>query len=115
MMAGLAEKLAAWDPQPLRKALRAGGFQHEALTLLGLPERWLAANMPRAALLGHADEGSPVETLIRLFTLGDAIDGNLVLSVLGESIHGLLEIGFLAAGDGVVRSHFQLCPPNCLA
>jgi methylase of polypeptide subunit release factors len=107
---GLWQNLAAWDPAPLRKALREGGFQHESLASLGLPEHWLRSVIPRAALLGHAPEGSPVETLLRLFTLGDAVNGELALHVLGPAIHGLLEIGFLSAGGGVVRSHYQICP-----
>ena len=107
---GLWKNLAAWDPTPLRKALFQGGFQHDSLAALGLPEQWLRATIPRAALLGHVAEGSPVETLLRLFTLGDAVEGELALHALGEAIHGLLELGFLTAGGGVVRSRYQLCP-----
>ena len=106
----LWRNFAAWDPAPLRKALREGGFQHESLASIGLPEHWLRAAIPQAALLAHVAEGSPVKTLLRIFTLGDAVEGELALRVLGESIHGLLEIGFLTAGGGVVRSSYQLCP-----
>lgn len=106
----LFRALDAWDPAPLRKFLHRGGFHHEALQSLGLPAHWLHSKIPRAALLGHAAEGSPVHTLIRLFTLGDTIDGTLALQVLGDAIHGLLEIGFLKAGNGGVSSLYQLFP-----
>lgn len=102
--------LDRWDPTALRKCLRQGGFHREPLKSLGLPESWLRSKVPRAALLGHAPDTLPIHTLIRLFTLGDAIDGHLALKVLGDSIHGLLEIGFLETLQGNVRSHYQLCP-----
>ena len=107
---GLFQNLESWDPAPLRAQLRKGGFHREALESLGMPERWLRSAIRRAALLGHAPDGSPVNTLIRLFTLGDAIDGELALHALGDAIHGLLEIGFLDAGGGLVRSRYQLSP-----
>jgi SAM-dependent methyltransferase len=107
---GLFQNLETWDPAPLRARLRRGGFHREALEALGMPERWLRSSVRRAALLGHAPDGSPVNSLIRLFTLGDAIPGELALHALGEAIHGLLEIGFLDAGCGLVRSRYQLSP-----
>lgn len=108
--ARLFPNLEAWDPAPLRKALRKGGFHKEALETLGLPEHWLRSEVPRAALLSHAPAGSAVDSLIRLFTLGDAIDGDDALHALGESIHGLLDLGFLTAGEGRVRSLYQILP-----
>jgi SAM-dependent methyltransferase len=107
---GLFQNLAKWDPAPLRGQLRKGGFHQEALQALGMPERWLRASIRRAALLGHAPEGSPIHSLIRLFTLGDAIDGEEALHALGDAIHGLLEIGFLDAGGGKASSRYQLIP-----
>jgi methylase of polypeptide subunit release factors len=107
---GLFQNLATWDPKPLRAQLRKGGFHQEALEALGMPERWLRSSIRRAALLGHAPEGSPVNSLIRLFTLGDAIDGEDALHALGDAVHGLLEIGFLDAGGGMVSSRYQLSP-----
>lgn len=108
--AGLFKNLDAWDPSPLRAHLRKGGFHRAGFESLGMPERWLRSAVPRAALLGHAPEGSAVDSLIRLFTLGDSLDGGRVLSALGEAVHGLLEIGFLEAGGGSVRSRYQICP-----
>jgi len=55
-------------------------------------------------------ERSPVNSLIRLFTLGDPLDGERTLQALGDAVHGLLEIGFLEAGGGFVRSRYQICP-----
>jgi methylase of polypeptide subunit release factors len=107
---GLFHHLSDWDPEPLRDRLRKGGFHLEALETLGMPERWLRSSIRRAALLGHAPEGTPINTLIRLFTLGDEIDGQSALHALGDAIHGLLEIGFLDAGGGSVRSRYQLIP-----
>lgn len=107
---GLFQNLATWDPAPLREQLRKGGFHQQALEALGMPERWLRSSIRRAALLGHAPEGSPVNSLIRLFTLGDSIDGESALHALGDAIHGLLEIGFLDAGGGKVSSRYQLIP-----
>lgn len=107
---GLFQNLDTWDPAPLREQLRKGGFHQESLEALGMPERWLRSSIRRAALLGHAPEGSPIHSLIRLFTLGDAIDGELALHTLGDAIHGLLEIGFLDAGGGKVSSRYQLSP-----
>ena len=108
--AALFTNLDGWNPEPFRASLRKAGFHRAGLETLGLPERWLRSTVPRAALLGHVPHGSPVETLIRLFMLGDSIDGELALAVLGEAIHGLLDIGFLAAGGGVVRSLYQVFP-----
>lgn len=107
---GVFQNLEAWDPAPLRKHLRKGGFHREALEALGLPEHWMRSDVRSAALLGHAPEGSPVNTLIRLFTLGEPIDGDRALLALGDSIHGLLEIGFLQAGGGLIRSNYQIIP-----
>ena len=107
---GLFQNLDSWDPAPLRAQLRKGGFHRSGLMSLGMPEHWLRSAVPRAALLGHAPPGSPVDTLIRLFTLGDAVDGTRALTALGDAVHGLLEIGFLSAGGGVIRSRFQICP-----
>lgn len=107
---GLFENLGSWDPQPLRSRLSKCGFDRAGLAALGLPERWLRSFAPRAALLGHVPQGTPTETLIRLFMLGDSIDGGLALDALGETIHGLLEIGFLKAGGGMVRSLYQIFP-----
>ena len=108
--AGLFQSLDAWDPAPLRKQLMQGGYHRDGLEALGLPERWLRHAIRRTALIGHAPQGSPIETLIRLFTLGDAVEGNLALHALGDAIHGLLEIGFLEVGGGTVRSLYQICP-----
>lgn len=105
-------ELDHWDPEPLREQLIKGGFHHEVLGKLGLPERWLRSESRRSALLGHVSEDSPVHTLIRLFTLGDAVDGDLALRALGRAAHGLLELGFLEAGNGRVRSLYQICPVN---
>jgi SAM-dependent methyltransferase len=107
---GIFKNLGSWDPAPLRAALLKGGFHREGLESLGLPERWLRSIVRRTALLGHAPEGSPINTLIRLFTLGDAIDGERALHALGDAIHGLLEIGFLNSGGGLVSSRYQLKP-----
>ncbi|RYD23295.1 MAG: hypothetical protein EOP88_04750 [Verrucomicrobiaceae bacterium] len=107
---GIFRNLGAWDPAPLRRQLLKGGYHREALEALGLPEHWMRSSIRGAALLGHAPEGSPVHTLIRLFTLGESIDGDRALIVLGESVHGLLEIGFLEAGGGSIRSRFQIIP-----
>ena len=108
--ADLFPGLQTWDPAPLRENLRKSGFYLEALEALGLPERWLRSEISRAALLGHVPAGSPIDSLIHLFTLGDPVDGSLALHALGDSIHGLLQIGFLEAGGGTVRSRYQLCP-----
>lgn len=102
--------LDRWDPGALRKSLRKGGFHRTALATLGMPERWLRSDIARAALLGHAPPGSPIDSLLRLFTLGDPLDGSRALHALGDAIHGLLEIGFLEAGGGTVRSLYQICP-----
>ena len=107
---GIFRDLDAWDPAPLRKHLRRGGFHREALEALGLPEHWMRSDVRSAALLGHAPEGSQVNTLIRLFTLGEPVDGERALIALGDSIHGLLKIGFLQAGGGVIRSNYQIIP-----
>jgi len=107
---GLFKQLGKWDPGPLRQSLMRAGFHREGLAGLGLPEKWLRSRIPRAALLGHAPSGSPVHTLIRLFTLGDPVDGRLALSALGDAVHGLLDIGFLEAGHGLLRSLHQLSP-----
>ena len=34
----------------------------------------------------------------------------VLLHALGESIHGLLDLGFLTAGEGRVRSLYQILP-----
>ena len=107
---GLFQNLEGWDPAPLRDHLRKGGFHREALEALGMPEHWLRSAIPRAALLGHAPEGSSANSLIRLFTLGDPLDGDRALIALGGAIHGLLEIGFLDAGGGRVISRYQIIP-----
>jgi methylase of polypeptide subunit release factors len=107
---GILRNLDAWDPASLREQLRKGGFHREALDALGLPANWLRPGSGGAALLGHAPEGSPVNTLLRLFTLGDSLSGDEALRTLGDAIHGLLEIGFLEAGGGVVRSLYQIQP-----
>lgn len=107
---GLFPNLDAWDPAPLRACLRKGGFHRDALESLGMPERWLRSVTPRAALLGRVPEGSPLHSLIRLFTLGDALDGKPAFAALGEAVHGLLDIGFLDAGGGELRSRYQICP-----
>jgi len=102
--------LAEWDPAPLRRSLRRGGFHREALEALGMPERWMRSEVPRAALTGRLPPDSPVATLVRLFTLGEAVDGTLALRALGEAGHGLMELGFFETGDGRLRSRYQLCP-----
>jgi methylase of polypeptide subunit release factors len=107
---GLFHHLTTWDPEPLRTRLHKGGFYLEALETLGLPAHWLRSSIRSAALLGHAPEGTPINTIIRLFTLGDEIDGQAALHALGDAIHGLLEIGFLDAGRGLVSSRYQLIP-----
>ncbi|MES2439085.1 MAG: methyltransferase [Verrucomicrobiota bacterium] len=107
---GIFRNLEAWDPARLRKHLLKGGYHRGALEALGLPGHWMRSNVRAAALLGHAPEGSPVNTLIRLFTLGEPIDGDRALLALGDSIHGLLEIGFLEAGGGSIRSNYQIIP-----
>ncbi|RYD77589.1 MAG: hypothetical protein EOP84_15340, partial [Verrucomicrobiaceae bacterium] len=107
---GIFQNLGAWDPAPLRRKLLKGGYHRKALEALGLPEHWLRSSIRGAALLGHAPEGSPVNTFIRLFTLGETIPGDRALIALGDSVHGLLEIGFLDAGGGSIRSRFQIIP-----
>ncbi len=107
---GIFRNLEAWDPAPLRRHLLKGGYHREALESLGLPEHWMRSAVRGAALLGLAPEGSPVNTLIRLFTLDEPIDGDRALLTLGDSIHGLLEIGFLQAGGGWIRSNYQIIP-----
>ncbi len=102
--------LARWDPEPFRIRLRRGGFVREGLEILGLPEHWLRSKISRAALLGRCKQGSPVETLVRLFTLGDRVEGKAVLEVLGDSALPLLEMGFLRAGEGSFESLYQICP-----
>ncbi|MEK7954176.1 methyltransferase [Luteolibacter sp. Y139] len=66
--------------------------------------------MRRAALLGRAPAGSTIHTLIRLFTLGDSVEPAEAMIALGEAASGLLEIGFLKASDGKVRSLYQISP-----
>jgi methylase of polypeptide subunit release factors len=107
---GIFRNLEAWEPASFRKHLLRGGYHREALEALGLPEHWLRSTVRSAALLGHAPEGSAVNTLIRLFTLGESIDGERALITLGDSIHGLLEIGLLEAGGGLIRSNYQIIP-----
>lgn len=107
---GLFQDLGGWDPLPLREQLYRGGFHREALEAAGLPERWLRSAARRSALLGRVPEGAPLESLLRLFTLGDWIDADRALVSLGRALEGLLHIGFLEAGGGRVRSRFQLCP-----
>jgi hypothetical protein len=102
--------LESWDPAPLRAQLAKGGFHRAGLEALGLPEHWLRSSVRRAALLGRAPAGSAIHTLIRLFTLGDQVDPAAALTALGEAAPGLLETGFLEAGDGKVRSLYQICP-----
>ena len=102
--------LEQWDAEPFRKRLRRGGFVREALEALGLPEHWLRSKISRAALLGRCGRGSPIETLIRLFTLGDRVEGEAVLAVLGDSILPLLEMGFMEASEGSFQSLYQICP-----
>jgi len=75
-----------------------------------MPEHWLRSQVRRAALLGRASEGSPIHTLILLFTLGDDVSPEAALLALGDAVPGLLEIGFLEASGGRVRSRFQICP-----
>jgi methylase of polypeptide subunit release factors len=102
--------LDSWDPAPLRAQLAKGGFHRAALEALGMPEHWLRSSVRRAALLGRAPEGSPIHTLILLFTLGDEVGPEAALLALGDAVVGLLEIGFLEASGGRVRSRFQICP-----
>ncbi|HSP42599.1 MAG TPA: methyltransferase [Luteolibacter sp.] len=102
--------LDRWDPLPLRERFRRVGFQKQALESLGLPEHWLRSAVPRAALLGHTRDGTPLDSLIRLFTFGDSLDGERAFYALGDAVHGLLEIGFLEAGGGVLRSRYQIVP-----
>lgn len=108
--ADLFPGLEAWEPATLSDKLRKSGFHFEGLESLGMPEHWLRSDISGAALLGHAPAGSPIDSLIRLFTLGDSIEGSLAFHALGDSIHGLLKIGFLEAGGGKVRSRYQLFP-----
>ena len=96
----------------MRQALVQGGFHKEALESLGMPEHWLRSSVRRAALLGHAPENSAIECLIRLFTIGDAVPGELAFRTLGSACHGLEELGFLEAGGGELRSRFQIIPVN---
>jgi hypothetical protein len=77
-----------------------------------MPGHWLRSSVRRAALLGHAPENSAVECLIRLFTLGDTVPGELAFRTLGSACHGLEELGFLEAGGGELRSRFQIIPVN---
>ncbi|MCW1921862.1 methyltransferase [Luteolibacter arcticus] len=109
-MASLFRDLESWDPAPLRAQLSKGGFHRTALQALGMPEHWLRSSVRRAAMLGRAQAGSPIHTLIRLFTLGDDVEPEAVLFALGDAAPGLLEIGFLEASGGRVRSHYQICP-----
>jgi methylase of polypeptide subunit release factors len=104
------QNLAAWDPTPLRARLRETGFHREALDTLGLPDVRLRSDIRSAALLGHVPEASPIHTLIRLFTLGHQIEGDLAMRSLGDAFRGLLDIGFLEAGGGWVRSRYQILP-----
>lgn len=48
--------------------------------------------------------------MIRLFTLGEEIEGGLALTALGEAGNSLIDAGILAGGNGRVRSRFQICP-----
>jgi methylase of polypeptide subunit release factors len=102
--------LSTWDASPFRARLRRGGFHREPLESLGLPEHWLRSKISRAALLGRCKPGSPLDTLIRLFTLGDEVDGTRVLDALGDTVLPLLEMGFMSAGGGNFRSLYQICP-----
>ncbi|MGA0846945.1 MAG: hypothetical protein ACO3RV_10410, partial [Luteolibacter sp.] len=102
--------LATWDPSPLRARLRKEGYQRQVLETLGLPERWIHSVAPRAALTRHVGKGTSLECLIRLFTLGDSLAGEDALHALGDAVHGLLEIAFLEAGGGEIRSCYQLVP-----
>lgn len=102
--------LESWNPVPLRAQLAKGGFHRAALESLGMPEKWLRSPMRRAALLGRVPAGSPIQTLIRLFTLGDEVEPAAALVALGDAVPGLLEIGFLEASGGKVRSLYQICP-----
>lgn len=102
--------LERWDAEPFRQRLWKGGFHRDALATLELPERWLRSRISRAALLGRCCPGSPIDTLIRLFTLGDKVPAAPVLEVLADTVLPLLEMGFLQAEDGNFRSQYQLCP-----
>ena len=106
----LFPQLAEWDPAPLRSSLRRGGYHREALEALGMPERWLRSEIPRAAMIGKLPPNSPVGTLVRLFTLGEVVDGAQALRALGDAGHGLMELGFFETGGGRLRSLYQLSP-----
>ncbi|MBK1882281.1 methyltransferase [Luteolibacter pohnpeiensis] len=106
----LFKNLDSWNPEGLRMVLNRAGFHRTALQTLGLPENWLRSAAPRAALLGRSEQGSNLELLLRLFTLGDPLDGGVALQLFGDVIHGLLEIGLLTAGSGQIRSRFQISP-----
>ena len=107
---GLLPNLAAWDPRPFRARLFEAGFHREALEALGLPDVRLRADIRGTALLGHVPEASPLQSLIRLFTLGEPIEGELAMRALGAAARGLFEIGFLEAEGVWVRSRYQILP-----
>lgn len=102
--------LESWEPGPFREQLTRGGYHSHALESLGMPEKWLRSLVPGAAMLGRVQPGSTIDTLIRLFTLGETVSGRLAMSALGTSGTGLLELGLLSALDGKVFSRFQLIP-----
>lgn len=102
--------LRDWDASLFRASLVKCGFHPKGLESIGIPERWRGSSMPRAALAGHLPAGSPIETLIRLFILGDPVDGALALRALGDAIHELPGLGLLETGGGNVRSIYQICP-----
>ncbi len=106
----LLPNLADWDPAPLRRRFHKMGFHRKELESMGLPEHWLRSAVPHAALSGHLPPGSPIDSLIRLFTLGDPIDGQSAIAALGETVHGLLDIGILEGGGGLLRSRYQIVP-----
>jgi SAM-dependent methyltransferase len=111
-MEPLLPNLDRWDPAPLRKRLLQAGYQSKALESLGLPESWLTFPPSRAALTGYIEQGSVLESMMLLFVLGIPLDGASAYNALGDAVHGLLDIGFLEAGGGVVRSRHQICLLN---
>lgn len=109
-MSGVLPGLESWDATELRRHLVRGGYHVESLEKLGMPEKWLRSGVPGAALLGRVEPGSTVDTLVRLFTLGEGVGGDAALRALGECAAELARMEFLRTVGGRVFSRFQLIP-----
>lgn len=109
-MSDLLPGLEQWDATELRRQLVRGGYHVEALEALGMPEKWLRSVVPGGALLGRVIPGSPMDILIRLFTLAEGVAGDAALRALGECAAELTRLEFLATAGGLVYSRYQLIP-----